>query len=550
MAMKQLPILVLGLLGLACAGNPAAAHDHTKKQFERQRALAIAQAKAQSEPAPREELGAKTCRLRIGLTLDDAPQPGAGLIRITNLATGKAIAFFDEIQREANWYAVGGSVTPVVPQGKLRIEAFFGLESDLVTREIDLSGQVKHSLTIALKRFYTPAERKLIAGNTHLHLMKLTHAEAVRYLETVPRADGLDLVFLSHLKRVPEDVDYISNLFTDGDLGRLSKSGVLFGNGEEHRHNFGPGAEGYGHVMFLNLQRLVEPVSIGPGIMKSGTDGRPLQRGIMEARGQEATVIWCHNQFGHEDLPNWIAGVLDAQNIYDGNPHGTYDDTYYRYLNLGMKVPFSTGTDWFIYDFSRVYLPLEGELTARRWLLELARGRSYNTNGPFLELTAGGKQIGDTIAAKTGDELKISARAFGRADFHGLELIHNGKIIEHVHCDKEGGHYNADLQFTLNIEEPGWIAARIPLEAGQNEFGKPLFAHTSPIYIELAGRSIFHPKVARDLIAEMEKSIEAIKTQGKFADDIEEETVIGVYREGIAAIQKRMEQNAAKVIGK
>lgn len=541
--MKPALFLALALFGFACARNAVVAHDHTKKQFEQQRAIALAQAKAQSEPAP-EPAAAETCRLTIELTFDNAPQPIAGLLRVTNLATGKAIVFADEIQREANWHAVAGPMALVLPRGKLKIEALYGLETSLVTREIDLACKEKESIKIDLKRFYKPADRRLIAGNTHLHLMKLTHAEAVRYLETVPRADGLDLVFLSHLKRVPEDVDYISNLFTDGDLGRLSKSGVLFGNGEEHRHNFGPGGEGYGHVMFLNLQRLVEPVSIGPGIMKSGTDGRPLQRGIKEARAQEATVIWCHNQFGHEDLPNWIACVLDAQNIYDGNPHGTYADTYYRYLNLGMKVPFSTGTDWFIYDFSRVYVPLEGELTARRWLLELARGRSYITNGPFLELTAGGKQIGDTIAARPNDELKITARALGRADFHGLELIHNGKIIEHVHCDEQAGHRVAELDYALKVTEPGWIAARIPLEAGQNEFGKPLFAHTSPIYIELDGQRIFQPEVAQGLIAEMEKSIEAIKAQGRFADAAEENAVISVYHDGVASLRKRIEENA------
>jgi hypothetical protein len=441
---------------------------------------------------------------------------------------------------------VASPVTLVLPQGKLKVEALYGLESELVTREIDLSGKDKGSLKLALKRFYKPADRKLVSGNTHLHLMKLTHAEAVRYLETVPRADGLDLVFVSHLKRVPEDVGYITNLFTDGDLGRLSKGGVLFGNGEEHRHNFGSGGEGYGHVMFLNLQRLVEPVSIGPGIMKAGTDGRPLQRGIKEAREQEATVIWCHNQLGHEDLPSWISGILDAQNIYDGNPNGSYSDTYYRYLNLGLKTPFSTGTDWFIYDFSRVYVPLEGELTARRWLLGLAQGRSYITNGPFLELAAGGKQIGETIAATKGQELKITARALGRADFHGLELIHNGKIVEHVHCDKVDGHFDAELQFNLKIDEPGWIALRIPPQTGKNEFDKPLFAHTSPIYIELEGQRIFRPEVGRELIAEMENSIETIKTKGTFADAAEEEAVINVYREGIAAMQRRIEQNAKK----
>jgi hypothetical protein len=97
-----------------------------------------------------------------------------------------------------------------------------------------------------------------------------------------------------------------------------------------------------------------------PGIMKEGTDGIPLQRGIRTAREDGATVIWCHNTFGHEDIPNWVSGLLHAQNIFDGGDHGTYEDTFYRYLNVGMKVPFSTGTDWFIYDFSRVYLPISG----------------------------------------------------------------------------------------------------------------------------------------------------------------------------------------------
>ena len=84
--------------------------------------------------------------------------------------------------------------------------------------------------------------------------MRLTHAEAVRYLELVPEADDLDLVFLSHLERKPEDLEYISNRFTEADLRGLSRKGALFGNGEEH--NFGPGGEGFGHVLFLDIRRL------------------------------------------------------------------------------------------------------------------------------------------------------------------------------------------------------------------------------------------------------------------------------------------------------
>jgi hypothetical protein len=539
---RHLASAAISACTLIFAGTSTLGHDHTKRQFQQQRAVAAARAEQRAELAPPAADADKTCRLTIELVPSDTGKAATGLVRLMNLSTGKFLTFKDEILREVNWHSVAGPVTLVVPRTRIKIEAFQGLDTELATREVDLTGLATGTARLTLRRFYDPAARGLKAGNTHLHLMKLTHAEAVRYLQTVPRGDRLDLVFISHLRRKPEDVDYITNTFTEGDLGRLSQSGVLFGNGEEHRHNFGPGGEGYGHVMFLNLQRLIEPVSIGPGIMKEGTDGRPLATGIREARGQQATVIWCHNQFGHEDLPNWASGLLDAQNIYDGNPHGTYSDTYYRYLNVGLKVPFSTGTDWFIYDFSRVYLPLAGELTARRWLAELAAGRSYITNGVFLELEAEGSRIGDTISADAGQELAVTGRGLGRTDFRGVELIHNGDVIHTVKSAAEAGHFAADLGFRLKITQPGWIALRIPLEAGKNEFDKPLFAHTSPIYVEVGDRRIFRPAVAGELIADMQRSIEAIKTQGKFASASEQDAVLRVYRDAIGALEKRIRE--------
>ena len=138
--------------------------------------------------------------------------------------------------------------------------------------------------------------------------------------------------------------------------------------------------------MFLNISELFHPVSIGPGITKRGTDGLPLRLGIDRARADGAAVIWCHNRFGTEDIPSWFSGRIDAQNIFDGGEHGSYDQTFYRYLNAGLRVPFSSGTDWFIYDLARAYVYVDGDVTPKRWLNELAAGRSYITNGPFLEL--------------------------------------------------------------------------------------------------------------------------------------------------------------------
>jgi len=185
------------------------------------------------------------------------------------------------------------------------------------------------------------------------------HSIPDHYLKSISRADGLELVFVSCLRRAKAERNYISNTYTKQQLQQLSGHGVMFGHGEEHRHNFGSGGEGYGHVMFLNIKELIRPVSIGPGIMGEGMDWLPLRRGIDKAHRNGATTIWCHNAFGFEEVPDWIAGVLDAHNIFDGGSRGTYEDTFYRFMDIGLRVPFSTGTDWFIYDFSRVYVEVD-----------------------------------------------------------------------------------------------------------------------------------------------------------------------------------------------
>ena len=51
-------------------------------------------------------------------------------------------------------------------------------------------------------------------------------------LHTIPKADDLDLVFLSVLERAGETHTCVSNTFTKEDLKRLSKPGTLFAKKE------------------------------------------------------------------------------------------------------------------------------------------------------------------------------------------------------------------------------------------------------------------------------------------------------------------------------
>ncbi|MCL5018939.1 MAG: CehA/McbA family metallohydrolase [Patescibacteria group bacterium] len=366
----------------------------------------------------------RKCNLTLELIDSESNKSIPGLIQVVD-SQNKPILIKELIDQSNRWYALPEKSEIIFPRERVVIKAISGLETEQTSLNLDLTGKTINTIKLPLKRFYNARTKDFYSGNTHLHLNKFTPEESDRYLVTVPKSNGLDIVFVSYLERAGIDSQYVSNKYTTPDLEILSKQGVLFGNGEEHRHNFGPYDEGYGHVMFLNIKKLLRPVSLGPGLMKSVSDGIPLQRGIDQARKDGATIVWCHNQFGFEDIPNWISGRLDAQNIFDGGSTGTYEDTFYKYLNIGIRTPFSAGTDWFIYDFSRVYVKLDSLLTIKSWLGALRSGKSFITNGPFLEFQIGESNIGDTIKLESARKLNIIGHGTGRLDFIGLELIHN-----------------------------------------------------------------------------------------------------------------------------
>src|SRR5205807_1741790 len=118
---------------------------------------------------------------------------------------------------------------------------------------------------------------------------------------------------------------------------------------------------------------------------------------------------------------------FDALNVFDGSRGGTYEERYYRYLNIGLRLPISTGTDWFLYDFSRVYARVEGELSVKSWLEALRAGRNVATNGPLLKLNVEGKPIGGVVKLDGPKTVRVEAEGVGRHAFEQLQLVHNGK---------------------------------------------------------------------------------------------------------------------------
>ena len=502
------------------------------------------------------------CSVRVTLIDAASGKPLPGVIRVHDgagktvpidalLPRGRGLSADSPIQ---DWYVLTEPTVVELPRAELSLTAFSGLETGYAEQALDLRHRDRADVTLNLTRIHDAHASGWWNANTHVHLQKINRQQSDRYLVDVGMADGLDLVFVSYLERAEADVEYITNKYSRADLHALSNDHVHFDHGEEHRHNFTGFEEGYGHVMLLAIPELVYPVSIGPGISKTGTDGIPLKRGIERARELGGTVIWCHNQWGLEDIPNWLAGRLHANNIFDGGTHGSYEHSFYRYLDCGIKVPFSTGTDWFIYDFARVYVPAQERPTPEECLAQLAAGKSYITNGPLLEFSVEGQGIGEDVALEQPGKVSVRGSAVGRIDFGRIELLRNGEVISTGKTQKKGDAYVAGVELDLDVTEPFWLALRTPppsvpdspayaAKTPLNEFGRELFAHTSAMFVDVGGKRRFHRAAARSLLDEMQRSREFIAGRGVFADDAEKRQVLEVYDQGITDLSTRLDSS-------
>jgi hypothetical protein len=501
----------------------------------------------QAEPSPRAD---DTVKLRVRLVDADTGKELPGIVRAFRAGEDKPLplpGLYDRLRGlKPNATLAGWCVVPArgaettLPRAKVRFEAVSGLETALAVEEIDLS-KLPEEVTVKLKTIFRPEESELVAGNTHLHLMNLTADDSDEYLKQIPGADRLKVLFISYLERFKEDVNYITNRHAIGDQKQFDATGVLVNNGEEHRHNFGSHGEGYGHVMFLNINKLVKPVSLGSGITGAGTDDLPLRPGIEDARKQGGLVIWCHNASGFEGVPNTLAGRVDALNVFDGTRAGTYEECYYRYLNVGMRFPISTGTDWFVYDFSRVYAKVSGPLTIPKWLDAVKAGRNLATNSPLLTLTVDGKDIGDVLSLDKPKAVRVEVTATGRHDFQKLELVQNGKVIQSEAAKAKAGVYTAKFVREVRLDEPAWFAARIDSSA-KNELDRQLFAHTSPVYVDFAGQRVFDVETGRLLLKRLEQAKEEIRARGKFGDDSARDKIIVIYDDTAKDLTNRINQ--------
>ena len=383
-------------------------------------------------------------------------------------------------------------------------------------------------LDIALDRWSDLPVRGWHPGNTHIHYDE-NETRPDERLGYDSRVEDLRMTAVSILKRW--DLEYATNKYAPGVMNEYTDTHHYVQCGEETRHNSNQSHEiGYGHVMLLNIRNVVDPLSRGLLVDRFEPDYPPLTYACDDARRQGGLVIWCHNGQGMEAPVAAALGKLHAFNLFDPHWVDVEYDIYYQMLNCGFRMPASTGSDWFVSSANRVYSQSGNPFSYEQWLQAVKDGKTFITNGPGVFMSVVGCEPGETVQCNPGEKLNVHMNWDSHYGIHRAEIVTNGKVI--ASRDFPSGSTHGHLSVAVPVESDGWIAARLG-SSSRDSFNQPIWAHTSPVYVDTGGVRGEHTRVAASKFADgIDKSLEWVKTKGKFYNDSQRAEIVTLFREG------------------
>lgn len=398
-----------------------------------------------------------------------------------------------------------------LPPGRYTFHLRKGFEYAPLAQSVTINQAPAQTVDLTLRKFADFEANGWYPGDTHMHF---PDPSGVRYEMECEGLRVCSLLLLKSGYRSGRPGDgHLQNVehFAGRRLQPVSDARYFIKTGEEFRHGL------LAHLIFQNLKNIVWPVSVG-GLREGGVGGFdwPMMfHATADAHDQGALVTWAHWPYPSLEAPLDIAlGRIDSLDLLTtGSPFehhpiltGIYKmqgpkvyslapiDVYYHYLNCGFHLSASAGSDKMALNppmgSSRTYAKTDGPLNYDSWIEGIRRGRSFATTYPLLEFTVNDALPGDTIKAEGKIRLSVKAKAQSIEAYDVLEVIYNGKVV--ASARPTGKFHEASITQMIEPQTGGWIALRAwgrnMLPYGATWWQQPVFAHTTPVYIDAGTR--------------------------------------------------------------
>ncbi len=248
-----------------------------------------------------------------------------------------------------------------------------------------------------------------------------------------------------------------------------------------------------GSLGLLNCHRVVHPLFVGEADLSDAwtladwCDQCHRKNGLVVWTGPGAVAAYSGFRYG-EALADLILGKIDAIEVSADLSLQEYAEKYwYPLLNAGFRVPLvgSSGKESNSQQLGawRTYARLlpDREWSYSSWIEAVRLGRVFASRGPLLSFQVNHQDPGSLIDLPSLDQpVEIVAAACGSEPFDIMEVLFNGEVLQRQKPTDFPP--SASLHLETRLPTPGWLALRCSTSAN-------LTAHSSPVYVTVAGRS-------------------------------------------------------------
>lgn len=453
---------------------------------------------------------------------------------------------FDRKERpfEAHYFHLNELVNVVVPIGKIKIDAVKGFEYVPVTKIVEVQPGDEKQVEIKLEPLANgwSDEKNWISADLHVHMnYGGTYQDSSEHLAEQARAEGLHVVsnlIVNKEQRFP-DIGSLGENQEDFASGNV----VVIGGQEFHTSY-------WGHRGLVALRgSLVLPGYAGyPNTAAASL--YPMNADVYDIAHLQGALVGAVHPFDAEpnpfanppekitdELPVDVAlGKLDYMEIVGFSDHRSTAAVWYRLLNLGFRLPAGAGTDATA-DYAapirghvgmdRVYVRVpEKSRTLDSWKENLKAGRTFATNGPLLDFTVGGHDVGDELKFDEAQSaVAFTAKLRSIVPVDHLEVVCNGRVAATLKLS--GARDSADVTGTVPMKESGWCVLRASSDGAEYPvLDNYVYATTSPVYVTIGGKRPRSPEDAKYFAAWIARTTEVTSRYPDWNSAAEKEYVL------------------------
>jgi len=473
--------------------------------------------------------------------LDETGSPTPARVYLTG-ADGRAHAPVGTMHRIVNgefgqpfagdaYFYTAGRIDVAVPAGEVVLEIVKGLEYQPVRLTIPVEAGRAARTTVRLERKAHLKAEGWYSGDVHVHAnlfaqTLITPADVL----LVAQAEDLNVVNLLPCND-PRTATITDRQYFTGRPDEVStRDHILYFN-MEMRNDI------YGHVAFLNLKTFVEPAYFGWPNSPFPYDHPGNFPQAAQAKAQGGAVVYVHPALPSEFPVDIALGLADTIDVISQNAEDLPTEYWYRLLNCGFRCPISAGTDSFlnipvhlIAGAGRVYVETGSAFDYQRWIDGFLAGRSFATNGPLLRFTVNGQGPGGDLRSDGPIEVEVRGEAQSIVPMEALELIVNGRAVRR--WEAGGDPYAVRFTEKIALDKSSWVALRV---RGSGHRLAPndreVYAHTSPVYVSVAGRPVASRADAEFFIEQIDVLIAKMDSRGNFEHPGQRDDIVARFRE-------------------